>query len=107
MHQCNACGISNYSILPNGNILKCSEAFESIIGNVFEGIKNEYTAEKWTDVGLDRDCIECKFLPLCQGGCRASRETEMPRCYVFKEIFSDLLKWNIAYLEKNVQRSKC
>ena len=99
-YQCSACGIDNYSVLPDGKLLKCSEAFESVIGDVYEGVKNEILASNWTDIGMDDDCMECVFLPLCQGGCRSSKVTKMPRCYVYKDIVSEILKWNIKHLEK-------
>ena len=39
--------------MPNGNILKCSEAFDSI--NVFDGILDELIAGKRIDPGMDED----------------------------------------------------
>lgn len=98
-HQCLACGINNYAILPNGDITKCCEAFNCVIGNVFNGIVNEEIAGKWTDIGIDDDCKACAVLPLCQGGCRTSRVTDMPRCIAFKEIIPDLLRWYVCHEE--------
>lgn len=98
--QCSSCGINNYSILPNGDILKCSEAFNCVVGNVSKGITDEITVAKWTDPGLDEDCMHCLYLPLCQGGCRASRTTKMPRCMAFKKIMPELLKWYVIHADK-------
>lgn len=98
-HQCSACGVNNYSILPNGDISKCSESFEHVVGNVFSGLSDVNLANKWLDTGLDEDCKMCNLLPLCQGGCRASRVTRMPRCTVFKDLLPDLLRWHVKHLE--------
>lgn len=98
--QCSACGINSFSILPNGDILKCSEAFNCVVGNVCSGIIDENSAIKWTDPGLDEDCLHCTYLPLCQGGCRASRVTNMPRCSAFKSIIPELLEWYIKHAKK-------
>lgn len=101
-YQCASCGINNYSILPNGDILKCSEAFNCIVGNVYLGITDEIATAKWTDPGLDEECVYCSYLPLCQGGCHASRVTDMPRCIAFKKIIPELLKWYVAHEDKGI-----
>lgn len=103
--QCSSCGINNYSVLPNGDILKCSEAFNCVVGNVFSGIADEVAVAKWTDPGLDDECICCSYLPLCQGGCRASRVTNMPRCMAFKKIIPELLKWYVVHAGKQQKPS--
>lgn len=104
-HQCSACNIYGFSILPNGDLLKCSEAFNSVVGNVSTGLKEDYLALKWTDVGIDDECKECIYLPLCQGGCRASKATRMPKCIAYKEIIPQLLIMNVEYLERECKGS--
>lgn len=101
-HQCNACSRKSITILPNGDICKCSETFTQILGNINQGITDINSFNAWIDTQLDSKCELCKFLPLCQGGCRSSKFTKMPQCYPFKSIFNDILRWYVEelYTEK-------
>ena len=76
-----------------------------MVGNVSTGLKEDYLALKWTDVGIDDECKECIYLPLCQGGCRASKATRMPKCIAYKEIIPQLLIMNVEYLERECKGS--
>lgn len=106
-HQCRACNKYSFNILPDGRIGKCSEVFNQIIGNVNSGIYNKDVYNLWTDNDIEEKCKECVLLPLCQGGCRASRFSNMTQCYVHKPIFEELLIWYVEYLDGQLaQRHK-
>jgi uncharacterized protein len=98
-NQCHACSINSYTVFPNGDIGKCSETFIQTIGNVWNGVIDIEKNNIWTSTELDEECKDCVYLPLCQGGCRSSNFTKMPKCYVNKEILPDILKWYIESLE--------
>lgn len=95
--QCEACLKYGYAIYPNGDLGKCSEAYCKPIGNVWEGITNYELSNIWLDETIEEKCQNCVFLPMCQGGCRASRVTKMPQCFSNKKILPDILKWYVEY----------
>lgn len=98
-HQCISCSVNSFTIFPNGDIGKCSETFIQTIGNVKDGIVNEEVAIRWTNTDISKDCENCIYLPLCQGGCRSSQFTKMPKCFAFKEIIPDLIRWYADHME--------
>lgn len=93
--QCGSCRVDNCAILPDGVLLKCSEAMNSPIGDIWHGITNKQTEHIWLDEGLDPKCTRCPYLPLCQGGCRSSKVTRTPQCNAFKPIYKELIRWYI------------
>ena len=95
MHQCMACNKYSYSVLPNGDLIKCCEAMKDhIIGNIFDGITNEQEYEFWTSLDIPSKCNTCVLLPLCQGGCRVGYcYSNMNPCFGEKYIFEDIIKW--------------
>lgn len=99
-NQCMACNKSSYSIMPNGELIKCCESYSSIIGNVYHGIMNYNEYNAWTFEDLNDDCENCVLLPICQGGCRAGYLGSMERCIVTKDILPDILKWYVKRKEK-------
>ena len=98
--QCVSCSINSFTIYPNGDLGKCSETFLQIIGDVWKGVVDKETEALWVDTAINEECEECRYLPLCQGGCRSSYFTKMPRCYSYKEILPDILRWYVSTLEK-------
>lgn len=100
-HQCRACSEHSYNIFPDGSIGKCGEAFHQIIGHLPSGICDINTYKKWTDINLDLRCVNCVYLPICQGGCRSSKYTRMPQCFPNKNIFPEIVKWYVKRLEES------
>lgn len=96
---CLAWNKNSFAILPDGQIVKCSEVFNQIIGNIWDGIINEDLYNKWTEATLSKKCESCIYLPICQGGCKASYFNRMPQCFAFKPIIKEILKWYVSILE--------
>lgn len=96
-HACRAWGKNSFSILPSGKISKCCESYNAIIGNVWDGITDNKLYEFWTNPELPNECVSCKYLPLCQGGCKASYFNCMSKCFAFKSIFCDIIKWVVSH----------
>lgn len=80
--QFNYCEVdfaNHYTIDPLGNIYLCTHTFkpEDAVGSVFDGLSRDGQAiySKWLDQGPfnDAECMSCKVLPICKGGCRKSR----------------------------------
>ena len=73
-NYCYADQSTYFLVQTDGRLYKCTalESFDEkdSVGNIFcESYKN------WGDVPLelDKSCIECKYLPICWGGCRKLR----------------------------------
>lgn len=72
---CEAARENSYTIDPDGKIYKCCgfvgrEKFK--IGDLHKGLNEENTRFMTVDIWRSRDCIGCKYLPLCGGGCRSN-----------------------------------
>lgn len=90
--HCMACNKNNFSVLPNGNIIKCANLPEICIGNVESNLCNQAVIDEWSEPTIDNECSRCVYLPLCQGGCIASKYGNMRKCFIYKEIMPQLLK---------------
>ena len=102
--QCMACKKDNYNILPNGDLLKCAEVMYEKIGNVYN-IINEEKNSKWEFRNINNECSQCIFLPMCQGGCRASYFSDIERCFKNKPIIDDLIIWKYESQNETVNSS--
>lgn len=98
-HACQAWNLHSYAILPNGDIAKCCESYNQVIGSVTQGITDVDTYNFWTTSILEEKCDSCIYLPLCQGGCKSSYFNRMPHCFAFKPIINEILKWYVSYLD--------
>lgn len=78
--RCAACTSNSFSIMPNGNLIKCCESFKHVVGNVFNGVYNFDVNNTWISPKLEKECVDCKLLPMCQGGCKAGFYSQIPRC---------------------------
>ena len=99
--SCKSCNIDSCTILPNGDIAKCSETFINTYGTVEEGITKKDEYKNWSMHPLSTECRECVFLPICQGGCKASNYIDMPKCFIYKPIIDDILIWYVNKLNIN------
>lgn len=90
--HCMACNKNNFSVLPNGNIIKCANLPELCVGNIENDIYDKQMVEEWGSPIIDEGCNNCVYLPLCQGGCLASKYGNMRKCFIQKEIMPQLLK---------------
>jgi len=96
---CQAWSKNSYTVLPSGEITKCAEAYNQIIGDVWKGVTDSVAYDFWTDDTLEAQCENCVYLPLCQGGCKSSHFNRMPQCFALKPIFEDILKWYVHHLD--------
>lgn len=87
-NYCEVDFLDHFTIDPEGNLFLCthtfdkSEAIGSILGNRNPSDSNRGFYSKWysLDPFNDKDCIECKLLPVCLGGCRKSRMDGKHEC---------------------------
>lgn len=96
---CGASKINSYVISAEGVIYKCWDYLAKPIGDVFNGIAkdsekkiNQITWLSNTPFS-DKECIECKVLPLCMGGCAYHRVIKNSKqCITWKYNLEDFLK---------------
>ncbi|MCK4261130.1 MAG: SPASM domain-containing protein [Halanaerobiales bacterium] len=87
--NCKAQEINTYSITPAGNVYKCptfagnSEIRDGYIDRVEGELKLNYRFIEWLDWDpfQNEKCIECRYLPICFGGC--------PYNDIMKNIYSN------------------
>lgn len=104
---CEADNPGFYTLDPSGNIYLCVHDYkpEFSIGNVFEGItpekRNQFYAFRNVSVLNDDECMNCKVLPICNGGCRKFRFEGNKQC-IFEKDNLDLYVENIYHKYSNV-----
>ena len=71
----------------DGSIYMCTECqknTDNAIGDVFSGTRKNKAYSSYMNTNLPKECVECKFLPICQGGCPEHRknasDTNSPCC---------------------------
>lgn len=106
-NQCASCCVNSYTILPDGSLTKCSETYTEKIGDIYHGTQNKEIENIWIDTNIDKKCQECVYLPLCQGGCRASKFNVMPQCFAYKDILDDIIKWYVKYQQDKLFGQVC
>ena len=97
--SCKSCNINSCTILPSGKISKCSESFNIVYGDIVNGIQDKDEYMSWSTRDFDPKCEDCVYLPICQGGCEASKHIDMPKCFAYKPIIDDMLVWYVNKLQ--------
>lgn len=99
---CEADDPGYYTIDPLGNIYLCVHDYkpEFAVGNVREGIYqskvSQYQNFRNVSVLDDAECMQCKVLPICNGGCRKIRFEGKKQC-IFEKENLDLYVENIYH----------
>lgn len=91
-----------YTIDPEGNLYLCVHDYkpEFSIGNVSEGIapinQSQYFSFRNVIILDDEECMKCKVLPICNGGCRKFRFEGKKQC-IFEKDNLDLYVENLYH----------
>jgi uncharacterized protein len=115
---CSANTRNSFVIGPKGELYKCLEDVSNkcmVIGNIFQAdhISNAELVALYsigTDPYLDKECLECKTLPICSGGCANRRlrakyfnENGLKYCSLYKDnIVKYLMEYYDAFLTKEM-----
>ncbi|ERI94005.1 radical SAM domain protein [Clostridiales bacterium oral taxon 876 str. F0540] len=95
--SCYALNINSLVIGPNGELYKCDQVVglsDHVIGNISTGININKEFVDWMTLELPSECTECKYVPLCQGGCAHKRmmNGNRPNCEHTIKIVPEVLK---------------
>ncbi len=90
----------------DGDLFMCSHSMEKeeSVGNVSSGFSSQRNFSRYarfvnTTPFEDEECLECKILPLCKGGCRKAR-------YLGTKVCSDV-RWDIpGYILQKHQKAQ-
>lgn len=92
--SCMAHSINGGTIMPNGNIAKCcrgSQLPNGIVGTINEDDYND-NIYSWCSPQLNDKCYKCKYLPLCNGGCRYEHFTGGNACFISDSTMEFILQ---------------
>lgn len=105
--NCNFCECDfdhAFQIDQDGDIFMCTHSMDKteIVGNVRNGFASQRDLSRYakfinTNPFDDIDCVSCKILPICKGGCRKAR-------YLGQKVCSDV-KYSIpSYIMEKAQK---
>ena len=91
-----------YCIDPLGYLYKCQHYLcnpNASVGNVEEGVFYNKEFCKWCSSKVPTKCMKCKYLPICQGGCKQMKNP----CTIVKYLMPTLL--DILYLQEGGEKN--
>lgn len=98
--SCIAKSINKVIIGADGELYKCLQQVfddEYSVGNLNDGITSNKYIGDYCKKPLHSNCVNCKFLPLCGGGCEAywafRKDEDITPCIREKFFFDLLLDW--------------
>jgi len=112
---CGATAINFYVIGPEGELYKCWNHIGNktkVVGSIFEPIhlNSLYIKYLMESCATDQECLHCKVLPICQGGCidlrikLKEKEYQTKDCsrwkYYLEETLRDYYLWKIEQIKK-------
>ncbi len=110
-NYCGADSNNGYVIASDGRIFKCWNEIGidgREIGTLKEGIKENSLLHSYMlyDATQDPECVDCKFLPICMGGCPFMRmHNPKHRCPAMKHGLAAFMDVIPAILEKQVDEA--
>jgi len=102
---CPACILSNFVIMPNGDLFKCSKEIKNSIykvGDIYNNV-NDYNVARWCSPKMPEKCLNCNMLPLCNFGCRNEYLQNKPYCMFSEKYVKEIFK---TYIECNIDKIK-
>ena len=90
-----------------GDFFKCmqtSTSDQKTVGNCKEGLIMNDELAQWLIPITPKECTDCIYMPICQGGCKGFRSLNNPLvspCVIEKYYLSTILKYvNIMNMEE-------
>ena len=89
----------------DGDLFMCTHSMDKceVIGNVREGFGTQRNLSRYakfinTNPFNDSECVSCKLLPICKGGCRKAR-------YLGKKVCSDVKYSLTSYIVEKAEKA--
>ena len=106
--SCNFCECDfdmAFQVNYDGDLFMCTHSMDKteVIGNVYDGFGTQSNLSRYakfvnTNPFSDLECISCKLLPICKGGCRKAR-------YLGKKVCSDVKYSLSSYIVEKAQKA--
>lgn len=106
--SCNFCECDfdhAFQINYNGDLFMCTHSMDKseIIGNIHDGFDTQRNLSRYArfinvNPFNDQECLNCKILPLCKGGCRKAR-------YLGRKVCSDVKYSLESYIIEKAQKA--
>lgn len=106
--SCNFCECDfdhAFQINYNGDLFMCTHSMDKseIIGNIHDGFGTQRNLSRYArfinvNPFNDQECLNCKILPLCKGGCRKAR-------YLGRKVCSDVKYSLESYIVEKAQKA--
>lgn len=97
--SCYATCFHGYTIAPDGKLYNCTHNMNEngSVGDICSYNPYHHNRLRFLNVSLSDECINCLFLPLCQGGCRMGelKGSNMHQCYLYKNGIDEAIKERI------------
>lgn len=94
-----------FQINYDGDLFMCTHSMDKceVIGNVREGFGTQRNLSRYakfinTNPFNDPECISCKLLPICKGGCRKAR-------YLGRKVCSDVKYSTTPYIVEKAEKA--
>lgn len=99
-NQCFATALNSFVIYPDGKLFKCAEDITKSVGDVWSGVRLNDAYYKWCSFSIEEKCENCKFLPICQGGCKAGHlGIGKVKCFLQKDVVDNLVLAFVKHYE--------
>ena len=106
--SCNFCECdfdNAFQINYDGDLFMCTHSMDKseVIGNVYDGFgtqRNLSRYARFVNVNPfdDQECVKCKLLPICKGGCRKAR-------YLGHKVCSDVKYSLTSYIVEKAEKA--
>lgn len=100
LNNCMADTSNNLIINYNGDLYKCISDIgqkEKILGNILTNNDNDKLINDYLlyNIFSDEHCRNCKYLPICMGGCPRNRTLGERRCTIYKKFLDKIIRKTI------------
>lgn len=106
---CSTRAINELVIDTNGSFFKCmqtSTSDQKCIGNCSDGLIMNDELSQWLIPNTPQECVGCKYMPICQGGCKGFRSLNNPLvspCVIEKHFMKTILKY-VYFMSKEERK---
>jgi uncharacterized protein len=108
MIRCIARSQNCFLIGADGLLFRCEQEnhiAENSVGDCKTGVIHNDRLATWMDLGVNEECEQCQYLPICQGGCKyywLRNKLDISPCIRPKFYFDTLMKFIYEWYKKQI-----